>query len=288
MIPPNNKSTLRAGCVVCGMLTLSLSVTAQDKKLTADEVVARHLEALGSKEARSAVTRRIVSGPVKYVIRLGGGGFLDGGAVMISSGPKVRYTMKFANTEYPIEQMAFDGERSDGGFLPTGRRSNLSLFLEQQSLPLKEGLLGGVLSTAWPLGRIDQQQPRLEYRGLKKIEGRDMYSLGYRQRKGSSDLKVVLYFDSATFRHVRTEYKFEIGARLGEGPNDSTRIQESYYVLSEDFDDFRAVDGLTLPHKYRLQLSVNTSGGSLLRDWTLTVDQMSHKAAVDETVFKIR
>jgi hypothetical protein len=272
---------------LCAVFLLVVDASAQEKKLTADEVVARHLEALGAKEARAAVTGRLVNGPVKHVIRLGGGGLLDGGAAMISSGPKVRYTMKFSNIEYPIEQMAFDGEKAESGFLPAGGRTPLSLFLNQQSLPLKEGLFGGVLSTAWPLGRMEQQQPKLEYRGLKKIDGREMYSLGYRARKGSSDLKVTLYFDSATFRHLRSEYKFEIGARIGEGANDSTRIQESYYVLIEEFDDFRAIDGLNLPHKYRLQLSVNTSAGSLLRDWTLSVDQISHKVAIEEGVFKI-
>jgi hypothetical protein len=276
-----------ASSVLFAAFFLGVAASAQDKKLTVEEVVTRHLEALGAKEARAAVASRVVSGPVKYIIRLGGGGLLDGGAAMISAGPKVRYTMKFPNSEYPIEQMAFDGERAESGFLPSGGRTPMSHFLNQQTLPLKEGLFGGVLSTAWPLARIEQQQPKLEYRGLKKIDGREMYSLGYRARKGSSDLKVTLYFDSATFRHIRSEYKFEIGARIGEGPNDSTRIQESYYVLTEEFDDFRALDGLNLPHKYKLQLSVNTSGGSLLRDWTLTVDQISHKAAIEDGIFKL-
>ena len=288
MISSLNKLVFKAAVSALFIsLFLVVETAGQDKKLTADEVVARHLEALGAKEARAAVTNRIVSGPVKYIIRLGGGGQLDGGGGMISSGSKFRYTMKFPNPEYPVEQMAFDGERAESAFLPNGGRSPLSLFLNQQPLPLKEGLFGGVLSTAWPLGRMEQQQPKLEYRGLKKIDGRELQSLGYRARKGSSDLKVTLYFDSATFRHVRSEYKFEVGARIGEGPNDSTRIQESYYVLTEDFDDFRAVDGLNLPYKYRVQLSVNTSGGSLLRDWALTVDQISHKVAIEEGVFKI-
>ena len=46
-------------------------------------------------------------------------------------------------------------------------------------------------------------------------------------------------------------------------------MQESYYALIEDFDDFRAFDGLNAPHKYKLQLAMNTSGGSLFRDGLL-------------------
>ncbi|HEV8484296.1 MAG TPA: hypothetical protein VGV87_12190 [Blastocatellia bacterium] len=283
------------GVVAFGALALCVPVSAQEKKLTAEELVSRHLDAIGSKEARAAVTRRVVSGPVKYVIRVAGGGFLNGGAVMLSSGPKFRYTMKFANPEYPSDDLAFDGERADTSILPNGRRTSVGLFLTQQSLPLKEGLLGGVLSTAWALGRTGQLQPRIEYRGIKKIEGRELYSLGYRARKGSSDLKVNLYFDAGSFRHVRTEYTFEMAAGLGAGgPNDSSRNEETHFLLVEEFDDFRAVDGLTLPHKYKLQVDVSGVGSSfgggrpVLRDWTLTVDQISHKAAVDESVFKIR
>ena len=48
----------------CIGLAICATATAQDKKLTAEEVVSRHLDAIGSKEARAAVTRRVVSGPV--------------------------------------------------------------------------------------------------------------------------------------------------------------------------------------------------------------------------------
>ena len=295
MIPSIRVFCFRPLCALaCICLALCPATTAQDKKLTAEEVVSRHLDAIGTKEARAAVTRRVVSGAVKYVIRLAGGGFLNGGAVMLSSGPKFRYTMKFPNPDYPSDEMAFDGEHADSSILPNGRRASLSLFLSQQSLPLKEGLLGGVLSTAWPLGRIDQAQPRLEYRGIKKIEGRELHSIGYRQRKGSSDMTITLFFDRTTFRHTRSEYKFEMPAHLGNGPNDSTTNLETHLLLVEEFDDFRAVDGLTLPYTYKLQLSATGTGSSFggaspgLRDWTLTVDQVSHKAAVDEAVFKLR
>jgi hypothetical protein len=135
---------------------------------------------------------------------------------------------------------------------------------------------------------LGQQQPRLDYKGLSKINGRQLHKVSYRQRKGSPDLKVTLYFDPSTFRHIRTEYQFQIGARIGIGANDSNTVQESYYLLSEDFDDFRAVDALTLPHRYKLQLSVNTSAGSLLYDWTLLVDQISHKETFDDQVFMIK
>jgi len=171
------------------------------------------------------------------------------------------------------------------GHLPSGRRSPLSLYLEQQSLPLKDGLLGGSLSTGWAMLRLDQLKPRLDYKGLKKIDGRQLHEVSYRPEKGSTDLKVAMFFDAATYQHVRTEYEFKVPARLGSGPNDSARLQEDYYKLVEDFDDFRAADELMIPRKYRLQLQVQTSSGSNVFDWTVVIDQVLHNQALDEQIF---
>src|SRR5262249_45272554 len=114
-----------------------------------------------------------------------------------------------------------------------------------------------------------------------------------------------LFFDPETFRHVRTRYSFEIGARIGTREN-SNQNTESYYSLTEDFDDFRAVDGLTLPHKYKLQLSIQGTSGaavgspspaaqgaganpaSLLHDWTLTIKQIEHNTKIDDLIFVIK
>jgi len=69
--------------------------------------------------------------------------------------------------------------------------------------------------------------------------------------------------------------------------------------LIEDFDDFRAVDGLILLYKYKLQLSVQGTSSaaaqgspnntaSLLHDWTLTIKQIAHNTKIDDLVFVIK
>ena len=266
---------------------LLFATAAQDKKLKPEELAAKHLAALGTMEARAAAKTRVASGTTKVVNVLGGAGNVEGKGMMVSDGPKFRFGMNFPALDYPGEDMAFDGTRAATGFLREGRRSNLSVFLNSQPLVLKEGLLGGVLSTAWPLARLEQTQPRLDYRGLKKVDGRTLHEMNYRPRKGGGDVNVLLWFEPETFRHVRSSYSFEIGPRLGNGPNESSRGQESYYVLTETFDDFRAVDGLTLPHKYKMQLSVQTQLGSLLSDWTFEIRGISHKEQFDPQVFTI-
>jgi hypothetical protein len=219
------------------------------------------------------------------VSRIGTAGNIDGEAAVASSGSKLRYSMMFPSPQYPGEQIGFDGSKVLTGHLPGGRRSALSQYLEQQSLPLKDGLLGGSLSTAWAMLRLDQLKPRLDYKGMKKVDGRQLHEVSYRPAKGSTDLKVALFFDAETFQHVRTEYEFKVPARLGSGPNDSTRLQEDYHKLSEDFGDFRAVDALMIPRKYRLQLQMQTSGGSNVLDWNLVIEQVLHNQALDDEIF---
>jgi hypothetical protein len=276
-------------CLAICFFSLPLldSASAQDRKMTAEELVVRHLESIGQTEARARAASRVASGKTSLIIRIGGASNLEGQAMIVSTGTKLRFGMKFAQPDYPGEDMAFDGNKSATGILPQGRRTGLSAFLNSQNLPLKEGLMCGALSTAWPLLRVEQTQPRLDYKGLKKIDGRQLHELSYRPRKGGSDLNVLIYLDPETFRHVRTKYSFVISASIGtrEAPNSNP---ESHYAFTEDFDDFRVIDGLTLPHKYRLQYSSEGRMGSSLQDWTVVIDRVSHNTTLDNQLFSIR
>ena len=284
MISPIKKFPSYAVASVAAVM-LCCSVSAQDRNITLEELIAHHLDSIGSAQASAFPKNRVVSGTVKLISRVGAASEVDGQAAMASSGVKLRYSMKFPSPQYPGEQFGYDGSKVLTGFLPGGIRSPMSLYLEQQNMPLKDGLLGGTLSTAWTMLRIGQLKPKLEYRGIKKVEGRQLHEVGYRSQKDSPDLKVTLFFDEATFRHVRTKYEFKVPARLGLGPNSSARFQEDYYQFTEDFDDFRAVDALMIPHKYRLQLNVQTSRVSLVYDWNIKVEQVLHNQALDDQIF---
>lgn len=257
------------------------------QKMKPEELVVKHLEAIGSPEARAKVTARVASGSSNFVVNIGGAANLSGSAMFVSSGARFRLGMRFPTPDYTGEGLGFDGQRAASALLPTGGRSLLSVFVTQQDAVLKEGLLGGALSTAWPLLRLEQAQPKLEYRGLKKIEGKQWHELGYRPRKANAELKVLLYFDSATFRHVRTRYSFEIGASIGT--REASNINpESYVSLTEDFDDFRVVDGLSLPHKYHLQYSSEGRGPTTLRDWRIVFERVQHNPKIEDDVFTIK
>ena len=123
----------------------------QEHKIEIQDLISRHLEAIGTATAREAVKSRFGAGTVKFIGRIGRTGSFDGSIGLVSLNPKIRYSVKFPTVDYPGEQLAYDGKKVDVGWLPAGRRSELSLFIQQQDLPFKEGLFGGVLSNSWPL-----------------------------------------------------------------------------------------------------------------------------------------
>jgi len=279
------KPILSVLLLLSGMLPGPLS--GQGEKITGEQLVARHLESIGTKEARSAVTSRAASGRASMLIRLGGAANLEGTGMMASTQDKLRFGMRFTANDYVGEDMAFDGNQPSTGFQPQGKRSLLSQFLEAQPVILKEGLIGGVLSTAWPLGRMDKSQPKLDYRGLKKVDEIELHEVSYRAKKGSGDLKITLYFEPQLFRHVKSKYSYQVGAGIAtrEASNANSEI---YYSLTEDFGNFRTVDGLNLPHKYKLAYSGEGRSASSLQEWTLIIDGISHKETIDSRVFTIK
>ncbi len=121
-------------------------VAAQEGgKLKPEELLARHLEALGSAEARAAVKNRVVSGSAKVVNQIGGTGSIQGNGMMVSAGSKIRFGMNFNSIDYTGEDLAFDGKRISTGLLPRGKSSNLNLFINGQEVILRDGLIGGTL-----------------------------------------------------------------------------------------------------------------------------------------------
>jgi hypothetical protein len=204
---------------------------------------------------------------------------VDGEAVMASQGNMNLITMTFNSPEYPYEALKYDGKNFVASQFKPGFRTSLAQFFLTNDVLFKEGLVGGVLSTSWPLLSVQEKNPKLDYSGLKKINGKQMHALKYVPRK-RSDLKITLFFDAETFQHVRSEYEKTIyttdqqripggGGALptATGPRSSNaRIN-----AVEEFSDFRSEGGLNLPHTYKFQLSIQSEVRPALVDWTFTL-----------------
>ena len=139
------------------VLLLPLKSTATDK-LTLEEVMAKHLDSIGSAQNRKAVTTRIISGTSFVVFRTEPTGQASGKAVLASDGSKNLIGMSFYSPVYPREQFSYNGSNSNAAFVTPGVRSSLGSFLAIHEFILKHGLMGGTLSAAWPLLDLSPQK----------------------------------------------------------------------------------------------------------------------------------
>ncbi|MGH9901382.1 MAG: hypothetical protein ACRD68_06100 [Pyrinomonadaceae bacterium] len=257
------------------------------EKLKPEEVVARHRESIGAAETRASIKSRIITGTVVATFRAPGTGQVGGRVVLASHGEKSMVGMIFDNsTNYPHEKIGFDGKDVSVSYVRPGVRSTLGDFLLTHKTVVSLGLLGGALSESWPLSNLSEKKGRLESDGTKKIGDRQAYEIKYFPR-GGSDLRVSLFFDAQTFRHVRTEYARTLSAQMGTTPDASARRSETRYKMVEDFSEFGKEGGLTLPHKYKIYLELTGQGGSFRAEWEMTFSGFSFNQRIDPNSFDV-
>jgi hypothetical protein len=276
-------------CVAVCFCLLIFAPLTHAADMTADELVAKHLASIGTPEARNAKTR-IAQGAVTYKILVGGSGQAAGKVFFVSEGVKRQLMMKINDRNYRGEQLIFDGKNVQVSYSLTQlRRSQFGGFLFTQDAPLREGLLGGLLTTAWPLLDLPSREPKLTYEGLKKIDGRELHDLRYRPKKGT-DYEIHLYFDPETFHHVLTVYTITVQPQLRFG-GDARNVGQvpERHRIEERFSGFKPFDGLTLPTHYDLQYTQELqTGGTSLFEWDVTIDQIHNNEGVDPRNFEVK
>jgi len=266
---------------------LSIANEALGQKLKAEEIIAKHLEALGGAETLQSVTTRIAGGSVIATFRNPATAQLSGRAALASDGPKNVMAMIFENQpNYPQEKIGFDGHDVSGSYVRPGIRSSLGDFLLAHRMIIKTGIWGGSLSQAWPLLDLTKSKMKVEAGGTKKIGDRLTQQL--KLYPSGTDLKITVFFDAETFQHVRTEYTRQIAAQMGSNPETSaTQGQTTNYKLVEDFSDFKKEGGLTLPHSYKISLEIGGRQGTFIADWAMTLSDFQFNQRIDPSLFDV-
>lgn len=264
------------------------SATPRAAKLTAQDVVIKHLEALGPLEARKVTRSRVALGTAHATYKVNNtSGFLDGQMVFGSVENKVLLAMAFNSPGYTGEKFGFDGKKLTVGFQSPGVRTQLGHFILTNGVIVREGLMGGSLTSAWPLLNLSERGAKVSYEGTDKIEGRLAHKLSYSPNKGS-DVMVTLYFDAETFHHVRTQYDYVIAARLASGGVDAQAPQrETRFKMVESFSEHKQQGNLTLPHKYTLTFDITKRNGSTSDKWEVELQQFAFGQAIEENSFNV-
>jgi hypothetical protein len=303
--------------LIAVILVFSLNpAIAKDKELTPEKVVAAHIKSIGDHELLTKIINRGISGKSSVKFIQGGVGTLDGQCLIVSSGHNLSIILKYGGLQYPGEYFAYDGTDVEVSTITPGQRSPLADFIFRYKRLMKEGLLGGVWSLGWPLMEIAKRNPALKYASAK-IDGHELHAIDYSPQGGFNNIKVKLFFEPDTFRHVRTEYRLTVrgeqalqagqtvtrGVATSAGSGPITReagvldaIPDSHYLLIEKFDNFKEVQfndpkfgaagSLIMPHAYSLEYSVEGQGSSFLAHWDQTAEQFIYNGKLDPSVFK--
>jgi hypothetical protein len=256
--------------VVVMVATFSVCFAKDDVQIA--DLVKQHLNSIGTEQARAAVKSRATEGTVSFQIENASSGRQDGKEVFVSDGGKFVSLLKLPNPNYHGERFVSDGKKTLIAQVKPGAWSRLGDFVMVHNEILTEGLWGGTLSTGWALAHLDERLAKLQDRGLKKVNGRDLRRVDYIPKK-HSDLEIQLYFEPNTFRHVMTVYSMTISPQMGTSDIATARQQETRYRLEERFSDFKSVDGLNLPGRWTIEFTFENGGGAMAgaQDLTATV-----------------
>ena len=297
------RETVRRVACVGLLLVAGTAMAATDTK--SEEIVQRHLDSIGPAATRASTKSRVVEGSAVYRVLVGGSGRVDGKVVLASEGHKSQMLLKIVSQNYHGERFTSDGSRTFvEGTYDDHSRSEFGQFLRSEDFAVREGLLGGELSEAWPLLDMDSVKGKLKYEGKKKVDGKELEVLSYHGGK-MSDLSVMLYFDPENFHHVMTIYK--ASQHVGLAPPDTFGVtaqetvsvasssdansasrQQTRYQIQEKFSDFNAQDGLTLPTHYDLQFAEELSSGfTKTVEWEVTTTRVLNGVQLDPKNFQV-
>jgi hypothetical protein len=264
------------------LLWLGLSADAKKKKLKPEELVSLHLQAIGAAERDTC----LADGSGVLTILRGGGGALKGPAKFLSEGRKLRMSILFNRSDYPAEEVSFDGNEVDVSQMSPGRRSPLGEFLYQYDEIVTEGLFGGVLSTGWSLLGVDERKPKLKYEGLKKVDDVEYHALRYRPRK-RSDVEIRVYFDPQTYQHLMTIYKLRIEPFGGRTMDERALQAVVRYDVRESFAEFKEVGGLTLPSEWIVDYTREVGTNIDMLRWTMNFVAIENDSEVNPSYFRL-
>jgi hypothetical protein len=264
---------MRSLAVLVAVVTLLSVSSAKDGPSVAD-LVKQNLNSIGTEQARSAVKSRATEGTVSFQLENAGSGRQDGKEVFVSDGGKIVSLLKLPNPDYHGERFVSDGKKTLIAQVKPGVWSRLGDFVMVHNEILTEGLWGGTLSTGWALAHLDERLAKLQDRGLKTVNGRQLRRLDYSPKK-HSDLEIQLYFEPDTLRHVMTLYSLTISPQMGTSDIATARQQETRYRLEERFADFKSVDGLNLPERWTIEFTFENGAGAMANAQDLTANPVN-------------
>jgi hypothetical protein len=220
---------------------------------TADEIVEKHLAAIGGRAALGKLTSRVMTGT--FTISTPAGEFSGPIEIMNQAPNKVRTLINLDLSGVGVGKVTVD-QRFDGvtGYAIDTLQGNRDITGDQL-----EAMRNSLFPS--PLLEYKNNGVALELTGKEKVGDRDAYVLMIKPKTGPSSKN---YIDASTFMLFRQVATLDL-PQVG-------RLEQT-----TDLSDERDVDGVKVPHKI-----VSTSS---VQNFTVTVTKVEHNGAIDQTLF---
>jgi len=273
--------------IACLLLASFSAIAAAGSK--PEDVVAAHLASIGTAEVRAAVKSRAVQGSLHFTVTFGGGGQTGGQWQLLSAEHKSKFVMKFGDAKWWGEEVVCDGGKPFVSITTASRnRSAFGSFLANYDWIVRDGLLGGELNGSWALEDLERNHVKLEYMGIKKVDGRDLEGLEYIS-KNNGIMTVKLYFEPETHHHVLTVYTVVQAASIVHSSIANARQEDLRFSVEERFSDFQTDAGITLARQYDLRYTQQLQNGNTVGyDWLMTVDKVVENPIIDPANFQAK
>lgn len=272
---------------VIALFAISMcAMAAGAQKMTPETIVAKNLDSIAAADVRAALKNITFAGDLAFAQGPTDNAPAGGRGVMASEGNKLLLAMTFPIPIYPVEKISNDGSKVKVGFTRPGVRSALGEFLYSCPEIIREGVLGGTLTRGWGLADYSTRGAKLSFDGTKKVDGRELYAVSYSPKKGAN-VKIRMYFETDTFRHVKTEYSRTMSAQMGATPELSSSQTENHETLTEEFSDFKTENGITLPRTYKFRMYVEKGKATREYFYTFTIKDIYLNQTLDPNSFNI-
>jgi outer membrane lipoprotein-sorting protein len=236
------------------VLAFAALCAVQAQAQTADEVVERHLAALGGRAALAKLDSRIARGTITVSIQ---GVDISGPIETYNKAPnKARNYSKLDLSQFGAGEVVVDS-RCDGkaGFLGNSMQGDRDLSGNQL-----QSMLNATFPT--PLLNYKDAGAKIELTGKDKVGDRAVYVLLYTPKAG---LPSRQYFDAENYQLLRVVAKVDIPELGGETEQ------------TTDLSDYREVDGVKLPFTLHILNSAQAV--------TISLSSVEHNKPIDEAMF---
>lgn len=221
---------------------------------TADELIEKHLAAMGGREALGKLTSQTATGRIAVSVQ---GQDLGGPIELYHKAPNKSRTMfRLDLSAMGGSEMVID-QRCDG-------KTAIALNSMMGDREMTGSQLQNMLNQTFPTPLLDYKAAgaKVELAGKEKLNGRDVFVLVYTPKAGAASRQ---FFDAETFLVSRVVMKVDV-AELG-GETEQT-VETS---------DYRAVDGIKVPFSIRIQNSAQSI--------SVTLDKVEMNKALDDAMF---